>query len=118
MLFQRGPGWASDWRAPARERMNSRRPDGKLEAGLRPVLHFLGDFNEIPSIYFIPRRPRRRTFQNDFVTGLELSFVLHRASDETRFDSQSVAGSASIAPTRSRDRVAHTRSRRDQTRVR
>jgi len=34
MLFQRDPGWASDWRAPARERMNSRRPDGKLEAGL------------------------------------------------------------------------------------
>ena len=87
MLFQRDPGWASDWRAPARERMNSRRPDGKLEAGLRPALHFLGDFYEILSIYFIARRPRRRSFQNDFVEGMELSFVLHRASDETRFDS-------------------------------
>ena len=62
--------------------MNSRRPDGKLEAGLRPVLHFLGD-SVIPSIYFITRRPPRRSFQNDFVNGMELSFVLHRASDET-----------------------------------
>jgi len=66
--------------------MNSRRPGGKLEAGLRPVLHFFGDFYEIPSIYFIARWPRRRSFQNDFVKGMELSFVLHRASDETRFD--------------------------------
>jgi hypothetical protein len=73
--------------------MNSRRPDGKLEAGLRPVLHFFGDFYEIPSIYFIARWPRRRSFQNDFVKGMELSFVLHRASDETRFP-YSVAGSA------------------------
>jgi hypothetical protein len=68
--------------------MNSRRPDGKLEAGLRPVLHFLGDFYEIPSIYFITRWPRRRSFQNDFVKGMELSFVLHRASDEARLDSR------------------------------
>ena len=60
--------------------MNSRRPGGKLEAGLRPALHFLGDFGEIPSIYFIMRRPRRRSFQNDFVNGMELSFVFHRAS--------------------------------------
>jgi hypothetical protein len=67
--------------------MNSRRPDGKLEAGLRPALHFLGDFYEILSIYFIARRPRRRSFQNDFVEGMELSFVLHRASDEARLDS-------------------------------
>jgi len=54
--------------------MNSRRPDGKLEAGLRPVLHFFGDFYEIPSIYFIARWPRRRSFQNDFVKDMELSF--------------------------------------------
>ena len=90
--------------------MNSRRPGGKLEAGLRPVLHFFGDFYEIPSTYFIARWPRRRSFQNDFVKGMELSFVLHRASDETRFDSR--------IPLRvpRANRVAHILSRRDQTR--
>jgi hypothetical protein len=51
-------------------------------------LHFLGDLYEILSIYFIARRPRRRSFQNDFVKGMEFSFVLHRAADETRFDSR------------------------------
>ena len=92
--------------------MNSRRPGGKLEAGLRPVLHFFGDFYEIPSIYFIARWPRRRSFQNDFVEDMELSFVLHRASDEARFDSR--------IPLRvpRANRVAHILSRRDQTRVR
>ena len=53
----------SAWRAPARERMNSRRAGGKLEAGLCPVLHFLGDFYEIPSIYFIARRPEGARFK-------------------------------------------------------
>jgi hypothetical protein len=111
MLFQRGPGWATDWRAPARERMNSRRPDGKLEAGLCQALHFFGDFDEILSIYFIAPRRRRRSFQNDFVEDMELSFVLHRASDEARFDSR--------IPLRLRaNRGAHIRSRRDQTRLR
>src|SRR3954469_18329711 len=92
--------------------MNSRRPDGKLEAGFRPVLHFFGDFYEIPSIYFITRWLGRRSFQNGFVKGMELSFVLHRASDKARFDSRN--------PLRvpRANRVAHIRSRRDQTRVR
>jgi hypothetical protein len=112
MLFQRDPSWASDWRATARERMNSRRPDGKLEAGHCAALHFFGDFYEILSIYFIGRWPRRPSFQNDFVKGMELSFVLHRASDETRFRfPHSVAGSA-------RESSSHIRSRRDQTRLR
>ena len=88
--------------------MNSRRPGGKLEADLRPVLHFLGDFNEIPSIYFITRRPRRRSLQNDFVNDMELSLVFHRASDETRFDARKIA----------RDRIARIRRRRDQMRLR
>jgi hypothetical protein len=112
MLFQRDPGWASDWRAPARERMNSRRPDGKLEAGLCQALHFLGDFYEILSIYFIAPWPRRRSFQNDFVNDMELSFALHRAADEARFDSR--------IPLRAprANRVAHIRRHRDQTRLR
>ena len=40
-------------RALARGRINSRRSDSKLEADLRPVLHFSEDFQEIPSICFI-----------------------------------------------------------------
>ena len=95
------------------ERMNSRRPGGKLEAGLRPALHFLGDFNEIPSIYFITRRPRRRSFQNDFVNGMELSFVLHRASDETRFDSRIPRARHRLRPQdRARSIRAHSQSSR------
>ena len=47
-----------------------------------------------------------------FSKSMELSFVLHRASDETRFDSR--------IPLRvpRANRVAHILSRRDQTRVR
>jgi hypothetical protein len=82
--------------------MNTCRPDSKLEARLCPVLHFFGDFYEILSIYFIARQSRRRSFQNDFVKGMELSFVLHRASDEARFDSRIPLRASSIAPARSR----------------
>jgi hypothetical protein len=92
--------------------MNSRRPDGKLEAGLCQALHFFGDFDEIPSIYFITRRPRRRSFQNDFVREMKLSFVLHRASDETRFDSGIPLQALRANP------VVHIRRRRDQMRSR
>jgi len=100
--------------------MNSRRPGGKLEAGLRPVLHFLGDFDEIPSICFTARRPRRRPFQNGFVKGMELSFLLHRASDEARFECRiPMRGLIDCARKIARDRNAHIRgSRRDQMRLR
>jgi hypothetical protein len=83
---------------------------------LRPALHFLGDFYEIPSIYFIARRPRRRLFQIDFFKGMELSFVFHRACDEARFESRIAALSIDCARKIARDRIAYLGSRRDQTR--
>ena len=48
---------------------------GKLEADLRPTLHFSGDFQEIPSICFIRRRARWSSFQNDFVERKDVSSV-------------------------------------------
>jgi hypothetical protein len=74
--------------------MNSCRPDSKLEVGLCQALHFFGDFYEILSIYFIARWPRRRSFQNDFVKDMELSFCFIALLTSVFRFPHSVAGSA------------------------
>ena len=66
----------SGWRALATGRMDNRRSGGKLEADLRSVLHFFGDFQEIPSICFITRWARWGSFQNGFVKGKHVSFLI------------------------------------------
>jgi hypothetical protein len=56
--------------------MDNRRSGGKLEADLRSVLHFFGDFQEIPSICFIKRWARCGSFQHGFVKGKHVSFLI------------------------------------------
>jgi hypothetical protein len=58
--------------------MDNRRSGGKLETDLRSVLHFFGDFQEIPSICFITRWARWGSFQNGFVKGKHVSFNCER----------------------------------------
>jgi hypothetical protein len=99
--------------------MNSCRPDSKLEAGLCQALHFFGDFYEILSIYFIARWPRRRSFQNDFVKDMELSFCFIALLTKRVSIPAFRCGLRSRIPLRAprANRVAHIRRRRDQMRL-